>query len=80
MENLIRLRLQYEDSVGRCEVCRRRGLIGSTLKLFDDPVEAGIEYSAQDVTFHLRCADRADCRLAINEEEGLKHYSSIDIK
>ena len=80
MENLTRLRLQYEDSVGRCEVCKRRGLIGSTLKLFDDPVEAGIEPSIQDVTFHIRCADRADCELAINEEEGELHYSSIDTK
>ncbi len=80
MENLTRLRLQYEDSVGHCEVCKRRGLIGSTLKLFDDPLEAGIEYSAQDVAFHIRCADRADCKLALNEGESEMHFSSIDTK
>ena len=61
MDRLLRLRLQYEDSRGKCDVCSQQGIVGSTLKLFDDANEAGVEQSHDAAVYYLRCADRKGC-------------------
>ena len=61
MDRLLRLRLQYEDSRGKCDVCNQQGIVGSTLKLFDDANEAGVEHSNDATEHYLRCADRKGC-------------------
>ena len=61
MDRLLRLRLQYEDSRGKCDVCSQQGIVGVTLKLFDDADEAGVEQSNDATEYYLRCADRKGC-------------------
>ena len=61
MDRLLRLRLQYEDSRGKCDVCNQQGIVGFTLKLFDDANEAGVEHSDDATEYYLRCADRKGC-------------------
>ena len=61
MDRLLRLRLQYEDSRGKCDVCNQQGIVGFTLKLFDDATEAGVEHSDDATEYYLRCADRKGC-------------------
>ena len=61
MDRLLRLRLQYEDSRGKCDVCNQQGIVGFTLKLFDDSNEAGVERFDNAAEYYLRCADRKGC-------------------
>ena len=61
MDNLQRLRLKYEDSAGHCAVCGERGMVGVTLKLFDDPEEAGVDAFEPAAPIYLRCANRTVC-------------------
>ena len=61
MDRLLRLRLQYEDSMGKCDVCNQQGIVGFILKLFDDSNEAGVENFDNAAEYYLRCADRKGC-------------------
>ena len=61
MDIMQRLRLKYEDSGGCCHVCGQPGIIGATLKLFDNVGDAGIQETIDESEFYLRCADRAVC-------------------
>ncbi|MCZ6788812.1 MAG: hypothetical protein O7D33_02530 [Chloroflexi bacterium] len=59
---LWRIRLKHEDSLGRCDLCERQGIVGADIKLVT-PAEGGPPpREEQDTTFMLRCADPAACR------------------
>lgn len=61
MDNLKRLRLIYEDSLGPCDYCGVDGAVGDSLKLFEYATEAGLPSPRLSAEFYLRCADRARC-------------------
>jgi hypothetical protein len=61
VDNLKRLRLIYEDSLGPCDYCGVDGAVGDSLKLFEYATEAGLPSPRLGAEFYLRCADRARC-------------------
>ena len=64
MDNLKRLRLIYEDCLGSCDFCGRKGAVGDTLKLFEYADEAGLSSPRIGAEYYLRCADRTSCEAA----------------
>ncbi len=61
MDNLKRLRLIHEDSLGPCDYCGVGGAVGDSLKLFEYATEAELPSPRLSAEFYLRCADRARC-------------------
>ena len=45
---------------------RKEGVIGDTLKLYDDADEGGVEPRRADAVFYLRCADRISCQARVD--------------
>ena len=59
---LWRLRLKYEDSRGRCDLCERQGIVGANIKLVTPSEDGPPPREEQGVAFMLRCADPIVCR------------------
>ena len=59
---LWRLRLKYEDSRGRCDLCERQGIVGADIKLVRPSEDGPPPREEQGVAFMLRCFDPAACR------------------
>ena len=59
---LWRLRLKYEDSRGRCDLCTWQGIVGADIKVVP-PLENELAPGEEPgVSFMLRCADPVACR------------------
>ena len=59
---LWRLRLKYEDSRGRCDLCAWPGMVGADIKLVP-PLENELSLREEHgISFMLRCADPVACR------------------
>lgn len=61
-DSLWRLRLKYEDSLGRCDLCERQGMVGADIKLITPSEKGPPPREEQGIAFMLRCADPATCR------------------
>ena len=57
---LWRLRLKYEDSLGKCNICGELGVVGHDLKLVSDLEKLSVE-EPEDDSFVLRCTDPLLC-------------------
>ena len=62
-DNLWRLRLKYEHSIGQCDLCARRGIVGDDIKLVQSLGEQSGRREEPGTSFMLRCTDPVACRL-----------------
>jgi hypothetical protein len=61
-ESLWRLRLKYEDSLVRCDLCGQRGIVGTDIKLILPEQEEAIPKRPEGNDFFFRCANPIPCR------------------
>ena len=61
-ESLWRLRLRYEDSMGQCDLCGRRGVVGADIKLVLPELGLPSSREHRGTAFTFRCADPNSCR------------------
>jgi hypothetical protein len=61
-ESVSRLRLRYEDSLGQCNLCGRRGMVGADIKLVLTEQGEPSPREHRGTGFMLRCADPVACR------------------
>ena len=61
-ESLWRLRLRYEDSMGKCDLCGQRGVVGADIKLVLPEVGLPSPREYRGTAFMFRCADPNSCR------------------
>ena len=59
---LWRIRLKYEDSRGRCDLCGRQGMVGADIKLVPPREDLPLLHEEQGIAYLLRCADPIACR------------------
>ncbi len=59
---LWRIRLKYEHSRGRCDLCGHQGIVGVEIKLVPSSEEMPSPREEQGLAFMLRCADPIPCQ------------------
>ena len=61
-DSLWRLRLKYEHSKGKCDLCAWQGTVGEDIKLVPQSENELIQQKEQGLAYMLRCADPVACR------------------
>ena len=61
-DRLWRLKLKYEHSRGRCDLCAWQGIVGDDLKLVPLRENEPLQREEQGIAYMLRCADPVSCR------------------
>ena len=61
-DSLWRLRLKYEGSLEQCDLCARRGVVGTDIKLVLPGTAEHFSREESGPVFLFRCADPSACR------------------
>ena len=69
-ESLWRLRLKYEDSLARCDLCGQRGIVGADIKLILPDQEESMPKGSEGKDFFFRCTNPIPCRNRRFESNG----------